>query len=195
MFPSTLDELPNKWYKIEEARGDTFTWKTLKQNFIKYFLFLPDNENLQPTAKQIQQFLETNTSNKIVENKPTKECRQVSVEELQHSIRMQLESDHFPGKRFKLKRNHHLGKTEIKILYKISTKQKLDQDNTQEENLGEQDFPTQYSEIKGKREINESKAPQWMDASIKIKEVNIAKEGQPKMARIGDTSRNNKRQK
>ena len=25
LFPSTLDDLPNKWYKIEEARGDTFT--------------------------------------------------------------------------------------------------------------------------------------------------------------------------
>ena len=38
----------------------------------------------------------------------------------------------------------------------------------------------------GKREINDSKAPEWMDAYIKIKEVNIAKEGKPKMARIGD---------
>ena len=63
-------------------------------------------------------------------------------------------------------------------LYKISTEQKPDQDNTQEENLGEQDFPPLYSEIKeGKREINESKAREWMDANIKIKEVNIAKEG------------------
>ena len=72
-------------------------------------------------------------------------------------------------------------------MYKISTKQKPDQDNTKEEKLGEQDFPPQYSEIKEeKREINESKAPKWMDPSIKIKEVNIAKEGQPKMPRIGD---------
>ena len=31
-----------------------------------------------------------------------------------------------------------------------------------------------------------SKALELMDASIKIKEVNIAKEGQLKMARIGD---------
>ena len=72
-------------------------------------------------------------------------------------------------------------------MYKISTEEKLDQDNTQEEKLGEQDFPPQYSEIKeGKREINESKAPKWMDANIKIKEFNIVKEGQEKMAKIGD---------
>ena len=74
LFPSTLANLPNKWYKIEEARGDTFTWKTLKQNFIKEFSFLLDDKNMQPAARQIQQFLEINTSNKIVENNLTKEC-------------------------------------------------------------------------------------------------------------------------
>ena len=30
LFPSTLDNFPNKWYKIEEAYRDTFTWKPLK---------------------------------------------------------------------------------------------------------------------------------------------------------------------
>ena len=72
--------MPKKWYKIEEERGDTFTWKTLKQNFIKDFSFLSENEHLQLATQQIQQFLETNKSNKIAENKPTKECRQVLVE-------------------------------------------------------------------------------------------------------------------
>ena len=72
-------------------------------------------------------------------------------------------------------------------MYKISIEKKSEQDNTEEENLGEQDFPPHYSEIKeGKRDINESKAPPWMDAKIKIKEVNISNEGQPKIARIGD---------
>ena len=60
LFPTMLDNLPNKWYKIEEARGDTFTWKTLKENFIKDFSFTLDNEKLKPTAKQIQQFLRKN---------------------------------------------------------------------------------------------------------------------------------------
>ena len=32
LFPTMLDDLPNKWYKIEEARGDTFTWHTLREN-------------------------------------------------------------------------------------------------------------------------------------------------------------------
>ena len=38
MFPTTLDDLPNKWYKIKEAQGDTFNWKYVKDNFIKDFL-------------------------------------------------------------------------------------------------------------------------------------------------------------
>ena len=58
MFPTTLDDLPHKWYKIEEARGDAFTWKTLKENFIKDFSFTPDDEKLKPASKQIQQSLE-----------------------------------------------------------------------------------------------------------------------------------------
>ena len=58
---------------------------------------------------------------------------------------------------------------------------------TEEEKLGEQDFPLPYSEIKeGRWELNESKAPEWMDVKIKIKEASITKDGQPKMARIGD---------
>ena len=30
----TLDYLPKKWYKMEEARGETFIWEELKENFI-----------------------------------------------------------------------------------------------------------------------------------------------------------------
>lgn len=187
VFPTTLDDLPNKWYKIEEARGDTFTWQTLREDFIKDLSFIPYDENWKPTARKIQQFLGTNLSDKIVEDNPTKECRQVLVEELQHSTQLQLEAGHFSGRRFHLKINYPLGKTKVKTLYKISIEQKPIQENTKEEKLGEPDFPPQYSEIKeGKQELNESKAPKWMDAKIKIKEVNIAKDGQPKMARIGD---------
>ena len=60
-------------------------------------------------------------------------------------------------------------------------------ENIEEEKTGEHDFPPQYSEIKeGKRNLDETKSPEWMDAKIKTKEINIAKEGDPKMARIGD---------
>ena len=60
-------------------------------------------------------------------------------------------------------------------------------ENIEEEKPGEQDFPPQYYEIKeGKRDLDETKAPEWIDAKIKTKEINIAKEGDPKIAKIGD---------
>ena len=109
------------------------------------------------------------------------------TDEIQHSTRLQLETDHFPGKSFQLKKNHPLGNIKVKTLYKIETEEKPTEENIEEEKPGEQGFPPQYNEIKeGERDLNETKAPKWMDAKIKIKEINIAQEGAPKMARIGD---------
>jgi hypothetical protein len=31
MFPNTLDDIPHKWYKIEEACGHTFNWNEIKK--------------------------------------------------------------------------------------------------------------------------------------------------------------------
>lgn len=47
MFSNTLDDLPYKWYKFEEAVGDMCTWKELKENFIKVFAFAPAEVDLQ----------------------------------------------------------------------------------------------------------------------------------------------------
>ena len=57
LCPSTLVDLPNKWYKMEEARGETFLWPKLRENFIKYLHFIPQNKNLVETAKLIQDFI------------------------------------------------------------------------------------------------------------------------------------------
>ena len=119
MFPPTLDDLPNKWYKIKETRGDTFTWQTLRENFNKDFSFSPDDEILKPVAKQIQQFIGAKSLNETVESNPTKECRHISIDKIQHSTRLQLETNHFPGKSFQLKKNHPLGNIKVKTLYKI----------------------------------------------------------------------------
>ena len=67
LFPSTLADLPNKWYKMEEARGETFLWHKLKENFIKDFKFIPQNKNLVETTKQIKEFIQP------TENKPLKD--------------------------------------------------------------------------------------------------------------------------
>ena len=69
LFPSTLADLPNKWYKMEEARGETFFWPELRENFIKYFDFIPQNKNLSETSQQIKQFLQ------LTENQPYQDHR------------------------------------------------------------------------------------------------------------------------
>ena len=49
------------------------------------------------------------------------------------------------------------------------------------------DFPTTFSQFKeGSRQINESKAPKWMDAKVKTKEVDISNDNRPKMEKNGD---------
>ena len=95
LFSIMLDNLSNKWYKIEEVRGDTFTQQTLRENFIKYFSLTPDDEKLKLVTKQIQQFIGAKSSNETVKSNLTKKCRYMSVNEIQHSTRQQLENDHF----------------------------------------------------------------------------------------------------
>ena len=65
LFPSTLSDLPKKWYKMEEARGETFLWHELKDNFIKHFKFIPQDENLVETTKQNKAFIQL-TENKTL---------------------------------------------------------------------------------------------------------------------------------
>ena len=67
LFPSTLVDLPNKWQKMEEARGEKFLWYELRENFIKDFNFIPQDENLVETTKQIKEFIQP------IENKPLKD--------------------------------------------------------------------------------------------------------------------------
>ena len=56
LFLLTLDDLPNKWYKIEKACGDTFTWKSIKHNFIKDLSFNFEVEKLKDETKHIKDF-------------------------------------------------------------------------------------------------------------------------------------------
>jgi hypothetical protein len=49
------------------------------------------------------------------------------------------------------------------------------------------DFPSSYNKVvEGEHQLDESKAPEWMDAEIKTKEFDISIDDRPKMARIGD---------
>ena len=49
------------------------------------------------------------------------------------------------------------------------------------------DFPATFSQFKeGSRQINEAKAPEWLDAKVRTKEVDISNDDRPKIAKIGD---------
>ena len=48
---------------MEEARGETFTWNDLKENFLKYFKFTHDDEQLLEASKQIKTFLQSTGDN------------------------------------------------------------------------------------------------------------------------------------
>ena len=54
---------------MEEARGETFLWHELRENFIKDFNFILKNENLVETTKQIKEFIQP------TKNKPLKANR------------------------------------------------------------------------------------------------------------------------
>ena len=44
-----------------------------------------------------------------------------------------------------------------------------------------------FSQFKeGSQLINETKAPEWLDAKVKTKEVDISNDDRPKIAKIGD---------
>ena len=53
---------------MEEDRGETFLWHRLRENFIKYFSFIPQNENLVKTAKQIKEFIEPTRNKTLTQN-------------------------------------------------------------------------------------------------------------------------------
>lgn len=75
----------------------------------------------------------------------------------------------------------------LRLSIKSQPKKKKEKDNQEDEEHGEKYYPPHDSEIKeGEIQINESKALEWMDSKIKVKEYNISIEGQPKMAKIGD---------
>ena len=43
---------------MEEARGETFLWNELRENFFKDFSFIPENTKLVQDTKQIKTFIQ-----------------------------------------------------------------------------------------------------------------------------------------
>ena len=77
LFPSTLSDLPNKWYKMEETWGETFQWHQLRENFIKDFNFIPQDKNLIETAKKIKAFVEPIENKTFKYDRMTIKCNNI----------------------------------------------------------------------------------------------------------------------
>ena len=96
--------------------------------------------------------------------------------------RIQLENECTYGRRFQWKTGHLERIKPVKMILKIESTDKNDTDR-----MTTTYFPPTISQFKeGSGHINESKAPEWMDAKVKTKEIDISNDNRPKMARIGD---------
>ena len=92
MLLNTLDDLPNKWYNIEESRGETFNWKTLKENLIKDLSFSTTQDHLKEAKKRSYNFIKPSnrlesddgtSSNHhliLIHNNITTNCKQHNID-------------------------------------------------------------------------------------------------------------------
>ena len=107
LFPLMLAKLPNKWYKMEEARGETFQWNKLRENFIKDFSFILQNEKLAKIVKQIKAFIESNRNNSLIPNhdRPKISCNNIHSNIIPQSAILQMENENTEGKILSLRNN------------------------------------------------------------------------------------------
>ena len=115
MFPRKLDEIPNKWYKIEEACGHTLNWFDIKEKFIEDFKFNPEDERLREASHQIKTFLEKLTpATQREKGKMTVDLGSTSTYNLgstenkgiKITRRIEMENISCPGQSFKWKKDH-----------------------------------------------------------------------------------------
>ena len=77
---------------MEEARGETFLWHELRENFIKDFNFIPQNENLVETTKQIKEFIQPIENKLLKDNRQKMNCNNIQTKTIPYLTRLQLEN-------------------------------------------------------------------------------------------------------
>ena len=75
---------------MEEARGETFLWNELRENFIKDFNFIPKDEKLVEATKQIKTFIKLTISSSSTEthNQPNASCHNIRSAKVPQSTRL-----------------------------------------------------------------------------------------------------------
>ena len=90
--------------------------------------------------------------------------------------RLHLENEHTEGNSFRWKTDHIETTKSMYSILKVETTDKPDLDR-----MIAADFPTTFSQFtEGSQPINEAKAPEWLDAKVKTKEVDISNDDRPK---------------
>ena len=93
-----------------------------------------------------------------------------------------MENEKSEWKIFRWKSNHVETTKPIRTVLKVEIADKEDNDR-----MTIVDFHATFSQFKeGSRPINESKAPDWLDARVKTREFDISNDDRPKMTKIGD---------
>ena len=113
---------------MEEAPGETFLWHELREKFIKDFKFIPQNENLVETTKQIQEFIQPIENKPLPDNRQTMDCNNIQAETIPQSTRLQVENENIEGKIFRWKSNHVEMMKPIRTVLKIETTDKKEAD-------------------------------------------------------------------
>ena len=148
----------------------------------KDFDFIPQNENLVETTKQIKKFIQPTENKPLQDHRQTRKCNKIQTQLKPQLTRLQLENKNTEGKSFRWKSNHVKTTKPICTILKVATIDKQDTNR-----MTAADFPTTFLQFKeGSRPINEAKAPEWMNAKVKTKEFDTSNDVRPKMARIGD---------
>jgi len=129
MFLNILDDIPHKWYKIEEASGHTFDWNKIKNNFLKDFEFNPKEILPQEETRETINFLGKTSPEKIQEKGKTKvdqtstsTCNSVSTHNIENiiSLRVEMSNISFSGQRFRWKKNHPGVENFVKPVYSMT---------------------------------------------------------------------------
>ena len=125
---------------MEEARGETFLWNEIRENFIKDFSFIPQNEKLVEIVKQIKEFIEPTGNDNLTQNydRPTITCNNIQTKTTPQSKRLQMENENPKGKSFRWKSYHSETTKPIRTVLKVETVEDTDQ-------MTAADFPTTCS--------------------------------------------------
>ena len=119
-----------------------FQWNELRENFIKDFSFIPQNEKLVETAKQIKEFIEPTRNNSLIPNHDQMKisCNNIQTIIIPPSTRLQMENENTEEKSFRWKSYHSETTKPIQTVLKVDTTDK--EDTTR---MTATDFPATFS--------------------------------------------------